>query len=85
MNYRTRRNEGNALPLGTGFPCYLDRDEAWWKNEKELYHEALRLNVVSFDEDKTMVERVARMQHYQLLTRFCDMTSNVFATAISVS
>ena len=73
-----RKNEGTALPLGTSFPCFLDREEAWWKNERELYQEALRLNVVSFEEDKTMVERLARMQHYQMPTRFCDMTSNVF-------
>lgn len=50
-----RKNEGTALPLGTSFPCCLDREEAWWKNERELYQEALRLNVISFDEDKTMV------------------------------
>lgn len=80
MNF-DRRKEGYALPLGTSFPCFLDRDEAWWKNERELYQEALRLNVVSFDEDRTMVERVARMQHYQMPTRFCDMTSNVLIAA----
>ena len=73
-----RKNEGTALPLGTSFPCFLDREEEWWTNERELYQEALRLNVVSFEEDKTMVERLARMQHYQMPTRFCDMTSNVF-------
>lgn len=72
-----RRNEGYALPLGTSFNSFLDRKEAYWKHERELYQEALRLNVASFEEDKTMVERIARMQHYQLPTRFCDMTSNV--------
>ena len=71
-----RKNEGKALPLGTAFPCSLDREEAWWKNERELYQEALRLDVISFDEDKTMVERLARMQHYQMPTRFCDMTTS---------
>lgn len=76
-----RKNEGKALPLGTAFPCSLDREEAWWKNERELYQEALRLDVISFDEDKTMVERLARMQHYQMPTRFCDMTSNVLIAA----
>ena len=44
-----RKNEGTALPLGTSFPCCLDREEAWRKNERELYQEALRLNVISFD------------------------------------
>ena len=80
MNFK-RKAEGIALPLDTDFPCYLDRDEKWIKNERELYQEALRLNVVSFDSDRTMVERVARMQHFQLPTRFCDMSSNVFCAA----
>lgn len=80
MNF-ARKDEGKALPLGTRFPCSLDREEAWRKNERELYQEALRLNVISFDEDKTMVERLARMQHYQMPTRFCDMTSNVLIAA----
>ena len=77
MNFK-RKGEGTDLPLGTAFPCFIDRDKAWWQNERDLYQEALRLNVISFEEDKTMVERVARMQHYQLPTRFCDMTSNIF-------
>ena len=38
--------------------------------------EALRLNVASFHDDRTMVERVARMQHYGLPTRLLDLTSN---------
>ena len=76
MNFK-RQDEGTDLPLGTAFPSYIDRNKAWWQNERDLYQEALRLNVISFEEDKTMVERVARMQHYQLPTRFCDMTSNI--------
>ena len=76
MNFK-RKDEGFSLPLDTAFPSYVDREEAWWKNERDLYQEALRLNVISFEEDRTMVERVARMQHYQLPTRFCDMTSSV--------
>lgn len=76
MNFK-RKDEGFALPLDTAFPSYIDREEAWWKNERDLYQEALRLNVISFEEDRTMVERIARMQHYQLPTRFCDMTSSV--------
>lgn len=81
MNFK-RQNEGTALPLDSGFPCYLDRDAKWIENERELYQEALRLNVVSFDSDQTMVERVARMQHFQLPTRFCDMSSNVLCAAL---
>ena len=80
MNFK-RKSEGFDLPLGTDFPSYIDREEAYWKNERELYQEALRLNVISFEEDRTMVERVARMQHYQLPTRFCDMSTNVLVAA----
>ena len=80
MNFK-RKAEGTDLPLGTDFLCSIDRDKAWWQHERDLYQEALRLNVISFEEDKTMVERVARMQHYQLPTRFCDMTSNILTAA----
>ena len=81
MNFQ-RKDEGTDLPLGTSFPSCVDRDEAWWKNERDLYQEALRLNVVSFEEDRTMVERIARMQHYQLPTRFCDLSSNILVATM---
>lgn len=77
-----RQDEGTSLPLGTSFPSFVDRDVAWWKNERDLYQEALRLNVISFEEDRTMVERIARMQHYQLPTRFCDLSSNVLVATM---
>ena len=66
----------DAAPLGTAFSCYLDRESAYRQNEREMYEEALRLNVASFREDVTMVERIARMQHHQLPTRFADMSFN---------
>lgn len=81
MNFR-RKDEGFDKELDTAFPCSLDRSPEWYKNERELYQEAVRLNVVSFSEDRTMVERVARMQHYQMPTRFCDMSSNVLCSAM---
>lgn len=81
MNF-LRKDEGFALPLGTNFPCSLDREERFWRNERELYQESLRLNVVSFEEDRSMVDRVARMQHYLLPTRFCDLTTNVLVAAM---
>ena len=67
-------------PLGTSFQSYLDR-EGLQEYERQLYEEALRLNVASFEEDRTMVERVARMQHYSLPTRFADMSTNAFLSA----
>ena len=69
------KGDPNAV-LSSKFGCYLDRAKAWWSHEHELYREALRLNVASFHDDKTMVERVGRMQHYGLPTRFADASTN---------
>lgn len=77
-----RQKEGSDLPLGTSFPCCLDREQNWIDHERDLYQEALRLNVISFDHDKTMVDRVARMQHYLLPTRFCDLSTNVLCATL---
>ena len=66
--------------FGTAFQSCLDR-KGLVEYERELYQEAMRLNVASFEEDRTMVERVARMQHYLLPTRFCDMSTNVLLSA----
>lgn len=81
LNFK-RKGDGVDLPLGTAFPCYLDRDQKFIDNERELYQEAMRLNIATFDKDRTMVERVARMQHYQVPTRFCDLSSNVLMAAM---
>ena len=81
LNFK-RKDDGVDLPLGTAFPCYLDRDQKFIDNERELYQEAMRLNIATFDKDRTMVERVARMQHYQVPTRFCDLSSNVLMAAM---
>lgn len=81
MNFE-RKNEGTDCALGTSFCSFLDREENWIKNERKLYEEALRLNVISFEKDQTMVERLVRMQHFQLPTRFCDMSTNVLCAAL---
>ena len=74
---RNHGHPGNPV-LDTHFDSYLDRFESFWKHEDELYQEAMRLNVASFTEDRTMCERVARMQHYRLPTRFADLSVNAF-------
>lgn len=66
----------------TAFDPVLDREEAFWKHERELYEEAMRLNVASFSEDRTMCERIARMQHYRLPTRFADLSVNALLPAL---
>lgn len=81
MNF-LRKDEGFDKELDSPFTCLLDRSPEWYMNERVLYQEALRLNVASFRDDVTMVERIARMQHYQLPTRFCDMSSNVLCSAM---
>lgn len=81
LNFK-RQYDGKDCALSTDFPCYVDRNENWYKRERELYHEAMRLNVVSFEKDCGMVERMARMQHYQLPTRFCDISSNVLVATL---
>lgn len=77
-----RQSEGPDLPLGTSFPCCLDRKDEYIEHERDFYQESLRLNIASFDKDRTMVERLGRMQHYQVPTRFCDATPNVLMAAM---
>ncbi len=68
--------------LNTNFDSFLDRFPQFWKHERELYQEAMRLNVASFTEDRTMAERLARMQHYGLPTRFADLSVNALQAAL---
>lgn len=66
----------------TELSSYLDRaDKDWRDRERYFYHEAYRLNPEYFTSDKTMVERLTRMQHYRLPTRFADLSSNALLAA----
>ena len=79
MNYAAEDNS----ELGTAFPCllYQPRWHDAWRYERELYQEALRCRVVEFEHDHTMADRLARMQHYQLPTRFNDLSDNALQAA----
>ena len=77
-NWATRDNS----ELGTAFEPTLDRFPYRWKSERAFYQEALRLNVATFTEDRTMAERLARMQHYGLPTRFADLSVNALQAAL---
>ncbi|MGN0843660.1 MAG: FRG domain-containing protein [Kiritimatiellia bacterium] len=79
VNYRHREDE--SAPLETDFPCCLYHDQGYIDHERDLYQEALRYNVISFEQDKTMVERLTRMQHYRLPTRFADISTNLLLAA----
>lgn len=77
-NWATKTNSD----IGAAFECSLDRFPYRNRNEREIYQEALRLNVASFTEDRTMAERIARMQHYGLPTRFADLSVNALQAAL---
>ena len=77
---RNYKSDSDSDIFGTAFQSYLDRTELQ-EYERQLYEDALRFNVSSFEEDRTMVERVARMQHYGLPTRFCDVSTNALLSA----
>lgn len=75
-------HRGNAsAPLESSFPSCLDQSKSRIQHERDIYHEAMRYNIFSFDRDKTMVERLIRMQHYRLSTRFADVTTNLSLAA----
>ena len=69
------KSDSDSDILDTAFQSYLDRT-GLQEYERQLYENALRFNVASFEDDQTMVERIARMQHYGLPTRFCDVSVN---------
>ena len=76
-----RRNYGAPRSFGTRFDCFLDRHEGYVEHERDIYEDALRLNVVSFKDDRTMCDRIARMQHYRFPTRFADISTNALLAA----
>lgn len=51
------------------FPCYAE-------NETRLFKDMLVQNSKAFIEDKTVLEKMTRMQHYGLPTRLLDLTKN---------
>lgn len=76
-----RKNYEAPRPFGTHFDSYLDRFDSYIRHERNLYEDALRLNVVSFRDDRTMVDRLARLQHYRFPTRFADISTNALLSA----
>ncbi len=80
MNYGT----GSEPDANIGTTLYRKDPKA--EHERELYEEALRYNITSFQQDTRMCERLARLRHYQVPTRFADLSENAlvstfFATA----
>jgi len=54
----------------------LYRDSGWRKREHFLVNDLLSSNPSDFRDDKSMFERLVRMQHHSLPTRLLDITSN---------
>jgi len=63
--------------LESSFPSSLDQSDRRIQHERDLYHDAMRYNIFSFERDRTMVERLIRMQHYRLTTRLADISTNL--------
>lgn len=76
-----RKNYDAPRSFGTHFDCLLDRRTSFVEHERDIYEDALRLNVVSFKDDRTMCDRIARMQHYRFPTRFADISTNALLAA----
>ena len=66
-------------PVNAHFPCslYQTKNGTLYKHERQIYEEAMRYNVASFEHDRTMIDRLVRMQHYQLPTRIADLSENM--------
>lgn len=70
-----------SAPLEPSFPSSLDQQEGRIRHERDIYHDAMRYNIFSFERDRTMVERLIRMQHYRLNTRLADISTNLNLSA----
>lgn len=54
----------------------LHRNDGWKMNEHLLVNELLAANPADFRDDRSMFEKLVRMQHHSLPTRLLDLTSN---------
>lgn len=54
----------------------LYRDSGWRRREHFLVNDLLSANPSDFRDDRSMFERLVRMQHHSLPTRLLDITSN---------
>ncbi len=53
--------------------------------EREIYEESLRYNITSFQQDTRMCERLARLRHYKIPTRFADLSENALISTYFAS
>lgn len=55
---------------------YRDENKKYLENEDRIYSDIMSLNPGDFSADRSMLDKLARMQHFGLPTRMLDMTSN---------
>ena len=54
----------------------LNRNKGWIAQEQSLVNDLLSSNPADFRDDRSMFEKLVRMQHHSLPTRLLDITSN---------
>lgn len=64
------------MPASECIPS-LFRKECHYKNERRIFYEAIRRYPTIFTSNMTTFDMLATMQHYQVLTRLLDITSDV--------
>lgn len=82
--YHRYPNGGDVPPPASQCIPSLFRKPCHYKNERKIFYEALRRYPEAFTAGMTTFDMLAKMQHYQVMTRLLDITSDVrLATAMA--
>lgn len=60
----------------TSIPPSIARDEGYRENESHFYCDSLKLRPSDFEGLNSPIERLSKMQHYEIPTRLTDVTIN---------
>ncbi|MBS7734054.1 FRG domain-containing protein, partial [Vibrio cholerae] len=64
---------------GAKYPSIISsiaRDRGYLENEPDMYAEAIRMKQNEFDSLTSPIQRLAKLQHYNVPTRLVDITSD---------